>query len=116
MGRGENPQRSEPAGPADAPSQETPEDIKAVFEERGMPEGEAGQRAQDAAERVEKSKRTGKRLDAKPARKSRARTPSAGAKSSGPIRDADEMAKEEEKPVMDIKYSPAAPYRKKKSK
>jgi hypothetical protein len=114
MGRakGRGRQLTKPESPS---KEQQAEEIEAVFEERGMPEKEAQERARNAAKRIRTSKQTGQRLEAKPKRASknagRARPSSANPES--PEQTVEDLTK---KPSSQNDYSPAAPYRRKSSK
>jgi hypothetical protein len=132
MGRGNRQQLTKP----DEVNEDTVEVMEAVFEERGMPEKEAEERARNAAKRIRRSKSEGKRIDAKPASK-RAGTAAGATKSSArktkpaskrtsktarpssakprkPLPAAKAARKNLSLPVMENDYSPAEPHREKK--
>jgi hypothetical protein len=111
-------QRRQLTRPNTQTDEERVETMEAVFEERGMPEGQAAGRARNAANRIESSKQMGKRLDAKPTKPggktNRARPSSA--KTVSATKAAEEERKRLEKP-MDSghgNYSPASPHRRKR--
>ena len=84
------------------------EAIEPFLEERGMPEEKASERARNAAKRIRTSKQTGKRIDAKPAKPSR----NESAAPPSPQKEAEEQLS---KPSSENAYTPASPYRKKKT-